>query len=136
MVANDVTGTIYPDYFRSLYAHGARLTPNHLLSSIARRDGSLVATLRNAFTDACVERVVDEVVVESGTTPVDGLYRELRDGSSNGGEIDVAAFVAGRPQTVVRNAAGTYQLFRIGDATAHRNIHAAIYDARRLALAL
>jgi N-methyl-L-proline demethylase len=136
MVANDVTGTIYPDYFRSLYAHGARLTPDHLLSSIARRDGSLVATLRNAFTDAYVERVVDEVVVESGTTPVDGLYHELRDGSSNGGEIDVAAFVAGRPQTVVRNAAGTYQLFRIGDATAHRNIHAAIYDARRLALAL
>jgi hypothetical protein len=35
---------------------------------------------------------------------------------------------------VVRNKAGRYQLFRIGDAVAGRNIHAAIYDALRLCL--
>jgi len=28
--------------------------------------------------------------------------------------------------------AGTYRLFRIGDAVASRNIHAAVYDAIRL----
>ena len=39
-------------------------------------------------------------------------------------------------QTVVRNADGGYQLFRIGDAVASRNIHAAIYDAFRLCLVL
>ena len=37
-----------------------------------------------------------------------------------------------RPQTLIRNAEGAYQLFRIGDAVASRNIHAAIYDALRL----
>jgi hypothetical protein len=35
----------------------------------------------------------------------------------------------------VHNPAGGCRLFQIGDATAHRNIYAAILDARRLALA-
>jgi hypothetical protein len=39
----------------------------------------------------------------------------------------------GRPQTVIRNPEGRFQLFRIGDAVAARNTHAAIYDASRLA---
>ena len=38
----------------------------------------------------------------------------------------------GRPQPLVRNADGAFQLFRIGDAVASRNIHAAVYDALRL----
>jgi hypothetical protein len=41
--------------------------------------------------------------------------------------------IANRPQTLVRNSEGTFRLFRIGDAVASRNIHAAIYDALRLA---
>ena len=42
------------------------------------------------------------------------------------------ALVTGRQQTLVRNAGGTFQLFRIGDAVENRNIHAAIYDGLRL----
>lgn len=93
-------------------------------------------TLANAFTDQPVEREVDQVVVELGLTAVDDLYHALRDGSVNGGETDPAALFDGQPQKAVCNPDGSYQLFRIGDATAHRNIHAAIYDARRLAVAL
>ncbi len=52
-------------------------------------------------------------------------------GSCNGGEVDYTALVAGRPQPLGDMADG-YQLFRIGDAVAGRNIHAAIYDALRL----
>ena len=37
-----------------------------------------------------------------------------------------------RPQQEVRNEDGTFELYRIGDAVASRNIHAAIYDALRL----
>jgi hypothetical protein len=137
MAGADVTGTIYPDYLKALYSHGVRFTPDHVLTSIRKAEGgTLVATLRNAFTDSCVERVVDDVLVEAGAVPVDELYHELRAGSRNGGETDPDALLAGRPQDVVRNPDGTYQLFRIGDAVAHRNVHAAIYDARRLALAL
>jgi 2,4-dienoyl-CoA reductase-like NADH-dependent reductase (Old Yellow Enzyme family)/thioredoxin reductase len=137
MAGADVTGTIYPDYLKALYGHGVRFTPDHVLTSIRRADGgTLIATLRNAFTDSSVERAVDDVLVEAGAVPVDQLYHELRAGSRNGGEIDPDALLAGRLQDVVRNPEGTYQLFRIGDAVAHRNVHAAIYDARRLALAL
>jgi 2,4-dienoyl-CoA reductase-like NADH-dependent reductase (Old Yellow Enzyme family)/thioredoxin reductase len=136
MVGHDVTGMIYPDYLKALYAHGTSFTPDHVLRSVRRRGAELVVTLANAYTDAPLERVVDEVVVEVGNTPVDDLYLDLRKGSSNGGEIDPAALIAGRAQGASRNPDGSYQLFRIGDAVAHRNIHAAIYDARRLALAI
>ena len=71
-------------------------------------------------------------MVNHGTRPLDELYFELRDGSSNHGEVDYEALIAGRPQTVIRNPQGAYQLFRIGDAVAARNTHAAIYDALRL----
>ncbi|HXA25913.1 MAG TPA: hypothetical protein VNW90_26840, partial [Acetobacteraceae bacterium] len=61
------------------------------------------------------------------------LYQALRAQSLNLGEVDYAALLAGRAQTVVRNRAGAFRLFRIGDAVASRNIHAAIFDALRLA---
>ena len=60
-------------------------------------------------------------------------YDALRPLSLNLGEVDYAALIAGRPQTVVRNPNAAFRLFRIGDAVASRNIHAAIYDALRLA---
>ena len=56
----------------------------------------------------------------------------LKPGSINLGEIDYKALLANRPQEVVRNPEGRYRLFRIGDAVASRNIHAAVYDAVRL----
>ena len=57
----------------------------------------------------------------------------LKEGSANRGEVDYPALIAGRPQTLRKNAQGNYQLFRIGDAVASRNIHAAIYDGLRFA---
>jgi hypothetical protein len=77
---------------------------------------------------------VDHVVVEHGTLPTDELYVELLLGSTNFGEVDHRALLAHEQQDVVRNEAGRYQLFRIGDAVASRNIHAAIHDALRLCL--
>ena len=53
--------------------------------------------------------------------------------SRNLGEVDYNALIANRPQHVVRNPDAAFQLFRIGHAVASRNIHAAIYDALRLA---
>jgi hypothetical protein len=75
---------------------------------------------------------VDQVVVEHGTLPLDDLYFALKEQSTNRGEVDYPAFIAGRPQQIVRNPDGGFRLFRIGDAVASRNIHAAIYDALRL----
>ncbi len=52
--------------------------------------------------------------------------------SINLGEIAYDDWIAGAPQTQVRNPQGRFQLFRIGDAVSARNTHAAIYDALRL----
>jgi hypothetical protein len=71
-------------------------------------------------------------VVEHGTLPMDDLYFALLDQSVNLGEVDYEALIAARRQTLVTNPAGRFRLFRIGDAVASRNIHAAIYDALRL----
>ena len=72
------------------------------------------------------------IIVEHGAVPVDDLYFGLKAGSLNRGEVDYDALIAGRPQAVRSNPGGRYRLFRIGDAVASRNIHAAIYDAIRL----
>ena len=99
----------------------------------ARRDGNqLIAEIGSDFVTTTRERQVDQIVVNNGTRPLDDLYFDLQDGSTNRGEVDYEALVAGTEQTIIRNPEGSYQLFRIGDAVSSRNTHAAIYDALRL----
>jgi hypothetical protein len=78
-------------------------------------------------------RHVDWVVADHGTLPLADTYFELKASSSNLGAVDYGALIEGRPQDLVRNPTGSFQLFRIGDAVSSRNIHAAVYDALRLA---
>ena len=98
-----------------------------------REGNALRASIGSDHGPERFDREVDQVVVEHGTLPPTDLYDALRPLSVNLGEVDYAALLAGRPQAVVRNPEGTFRLFRIGDAVASRNIHAAIYDALRLA---
>ena len=136
-VGLEVTGTDYPAYLAAFYAAGVRMTPDHRVVAVRRTaDRRLEVALESDYTSGTTTRVVDQVVVEHGTVPNSELYLELRDGSSNGGEVDIDAYLAGRPQAVVVNDDGGYQLFRIGDAVASRNIHAAMYEARRLAMVI
>jgi len=132
MLAPDVGGTSYPPYFRAFSRADARVTLNLRLESIARRGNRVVGVFHDEYGRRRVEKEADMIVVEHGAVPVDDLYFELKAGSVNRGEVDYGALVAGRPQTVVRNPGGRYRLFRIGDAVASRNIHAAVYDAIRL----
>ena len=136
-IGQEVTGTSYPSYLKSFYAHGVRMTPDHRLIAVRRAVGRrLEVDLWNDYTATTSRRVVDQVVVEHGTEPNTEVYFGLRDGSRNGGELDLDAYLGGRPQELVVNDDGTYALFRIGDAVASRSIHAAIYDARRIAMTL
>ncbi|TQL69764.1 2,4-dienoyl-CoA reductase-like NADH-dependent reductase (Old Yellow Enzyme family) [Nocardioides albertanoniae] len=130
-----------PAYLRVFASHGVTMTVARRLAAVRRAEpGSghrLVATLTSEYAaDAEIERHVDHVVVEHGTTPNDELYLDLVPGSVNLGEVDQAALLSGEQQTVTRNPAGGYQLFRIGDAVASRNVHAAVYDALRLCLTI
>ncbi|KTQ97713.1 N-methylproline demethylase [Aureimonas ureilytica] len=129
MIGEEIGTTNQPIHIRELYKLGVMMTPNVELIEIYPEGNRLVAALRNTHTDAEEERVVDRVVVDYGTLPVDGLYFDLKAKSVNHGQIDQEALVEGRPQP--KDGAG-FQLFRLGDAVAGRNIHAAIYDALRL----
>lgn len=132
MVGPDVGGMNYPAYVKAFGECGVKVTLFERLTAVRRQGNKLAATLYNQFTKATSERVVDQVVVEHGTVPADDLYFALKPLSRNLGEVDYAAFVDVRPQTLVNNPDGRFQLFRIGDAVEARNVHAAIYDGLRL----
>ena len=132
MIAPDIGGTNHPAYLRSLYGNEVTISLNQRLAGIAREDDGFNATVYSEYTQKKTHRRVDQVVVDHGTLPADDLYFDLKPDSSNRGEVDQASLLSGQPQSVVNNPAGTFQLFRFGDAVNSRNIHAAIYDALRL----
>jgi 2,4-dienoyl-CoA reductase-like NADH-dependent reductase (Old Yellow Enzyme family) len=117
---------------RELYRHGVVFTPDHTLVGIQTEADKLVAVLRNKYTGAEEERLVDQVVSDTATLPDDHLYRVLKPASRNLGALDHEALLDGRPQDLRAHPEGRFQLFRVGDAVAARNIHGAIYDALRL----
>lgn len=131
-LAPDVGGTSFPPYFKALSDHAVTVTLNLRLKSVRREGNGLVAVFFDEYGRRTVEKPADTVVIEAGTLPLDELYQGLRPHSSNRGEVDHRALLAGQPQPVPEPEGGAFQLFRIGDAVASRNIHAAIYDAIRL----
>ncbi|HMQ28492.1 MAG TPA: N-methylproline demethylase, partial [Acidimicrobiales bacterium] len=132
MPAIELGATNSAQFMKALYAAGVRFLPDLALRGVRREGNRLVATLKNMYTERCEEHGFDHVVVEHGTLPADELYHGLKAGSRNHGEIDLDALVEGRPQTIDTNPDGRYRLYRVGDAVASRNIHAAIYDSLRL----
>jgi NADPH-dependent 2,4-dienoyl-CoA reductase/sulfur reductase-like enzyme len=119
-------------YMRSLQALDTRFTVTFRLEAVERDGNDLIAHIGSEYGGVAQQRRFDQVVINHGTLPLDELYFALRPSSSNLGEVDHKALVAGSPQTISTNPDGRFQLFRIGDAVAARNTHAAIYDALRL----
>jgi hypothetical protein len=136
MLAPDVGAMNSPAYLRAFAERDVTITLARRLTSVRRESGGLVALLTSDYADIEVERHVDHVVVEHGTLPNDELYLDLLPHSSNGGAVDHAALLAVRGQPIRTDADNGFQLFRIGDAVASRNIHAAMYDALRLCAAI
>jgi NADPH-dependent 2,4-dienoyl-CoA reductase/sulfur reductase-like enzyme len=128
----EVGGTNFPIHFRELYKLGVVMTSDMRLSRVYREGNQLVAVLRNEYTLAEEERAIDQVVAEHGTLPRADLYFALKPHSTNRGEIDLRALSDNKPQTLNKNPEGKFRLYRVGDAIASRNIHAAIYDSLRI----
>ncbi len=120
-------------YMRSLQKLDTTFTVTYRLEAADRSGNQITAYVGSDYGGVTRERKVDQIVVNHGTIPLDELYFELKPGSKNLGEVSYDELLAGAPQSVERNSAGSYRLFRIGDAVAARNTHAAIYDALRLA---
>jgi N-methyl-L-proline demethylase len=120
-------------YMRSLQKLEATFTVTYRLEAVEKSGNELLAHIGSDYGGVTKTRTFDQIVINNGTIPLDDLYFELKPLSSNQGEIAQDALIAGAPQAIVRNPDGAFQLFRIGDAVAARNTHAAIYDALRLA---
>lgn len=122
-----------PQYLEPCYERGVVLRPDTRLVAVAREGNRIRATLRNAYTGKAEHLVLDHVVMEAGTTPNTALYDALAPLAANHGALDLGLFASGKAQQL---AAEGFTLWRVGDAVAHRGIHAAILDARRLCQAL
>ncbi|MDB5555953.1 MAG: N-methylproline demethylase [Rhizobium sp.] len=120
-------------YMRSLQKMDVTFTVTYRLDSVEKHGNHLIANVGSDYGGIARKQTVDQVVINHGTIPLDELYFELKPRSSNLGAVDYEELIAGEAQSVARNSEGKYQLFRIGDAVAARNTHAAIYDALRLA---
>ncbi len=130
--APEVMGMNLVPYMRALQARDTTFTVTWRLLSVERHGNALKATIGSDYGPVTQERLVDQVVVNHGTLPLDELYFALKPLSVNLGALDHEALVAQRPQTNAPNPQGQFRLWRIGDAVAARNTHAAILDALRL----
>ncbi|HMB12372.1 MAG TPA: FAD-dependent oxidoreductase, partial [Roseovarius sp.] len=130
--APDIMGMNLVPYMRALQDKDVTFTVTRRLLDVTRDGNRLEAKIGTDYSDFTSSKTYDQVVVNYGTMPMDELYFDLKPLSSNGGEVNYDALIAGQPQIVTRNPDGAFQLFRIGDAVSARNTHAAIYDALRL----
>ncbi|MFV1852196.1 MAG: FAD-dependent oxidoreductase [Thalassospira sp.] len=119
-------------YMRSMQKLDTTFTVTYRLDAVEKQGNQLIAHVGSDYGGVAKERIVDQVVVNHGTIPLDDIYFDLKPMSSNLGEMSHDQLLGGQAQSVVRNPEGSFQLFRIGDAVSARNTHAAIYDALRL----
>ncbi len=133
--APEMGGMNHVPYMRAFHEKAVRITINTRVKAVRRDGNQLVATLSSDFAEGWVEeRRVDQVVVEHGTLPLDELYFALKPLSRNAGAVDYERLVEGGDIFPVAHPGAGFVLFRIGDAVAARNIHAAIYDGIRFAI--
>jgi hypothetical protein len=112
------------------------IRPDTRLIAARRAGNRLIAVLSNTYRDDEDKLEVDQVIGDNATLPNDDLYYALKPLSRNLGEVDLAAMVEAKPQRIISNPEGKFTLYRIGDAWAARNIHAATLDAMRLCASL
>ncbi|MDR7124317.1 NADH:flavin oxidoreductase [Pseudotabrizicola sp. 4114] len=129
--APEVMGMNLVPYMRALQDKPVTFTVTYRLRGVQRDGNQLRAVIGSDYMAVTKERSFDQIVVNHGTQPLDDLYFELKPQSQNLGAVDYEAMIAGHPQPAGNGPAG-FVLYRIGDAVASRNTHAAIYDALRL----
>ncbi|MEL7012278.1 MAG: FAD-dependent oxidoreductase, partial [Pseudomonadota bacterium] len=116
-----------PLQMSAFYKSGATLCPDLTLRRVQRDENQLRLSLENTYSGEPTEMTSDILIYENGTLPVDTLYLELTGVARNRGLPDLAAWTTAQPQP--DNDCESFDLYRVGDATSSRDIHAAILDA-------
>jgi dimethylglycine catabolism A len=138
-VAEGVGVTNHAVHLRNVYATGVRCSSDLRLMTITPDGNQLRTMLVNEYSQIAEQRVVDKVVIDAGTVPLDDVFRLLLTDAVNDGTTDPQAFISALPQPALStfvSGSGQYALFRIGDAVSGRGLHASVLDATRLCSAL
>jgi len=120
---------------KKMYSLGVSMRFDYELVQLQQKGNRTCAVFRNMATQEIVEQEADHIVVEHGTEPHDEIYKELRGESLNDGVTDLHRLIAIEPQSWP-HATNGFELYRVGDAVASRNVHSAILDSLRLCSAL
>ncbi|WP_293782438.1 FAD-dependent oxidoreductase [uncultured Aeromicrobium sp.] len=131
-VAPEIGSLVSAAYLSTLADLGMTITPLHRLESVVAVDSGLAARFRVDGAQTATTRVIDAVVAEHGTEPNLEVFEALVEHSVNRGDVSMSHLVDGLPQPYPEG----FTVYRIGDALASRNIHAAILDAARVCMAL
>ncbi len=135
LVGRELGGSSYPVYLGALAKAGvSMLTDRHLVhvERATAEHGTLRATLRHEYGETEETLDVDVIVTQLGTAPIDDVFHALKAGARNHGTTDVHALRDAVAQPWFAEPAEGYLLFRVGDAVASRDIHAALLDSLRL----
>lgn len=151
----DVGSMNSPAYLQVFSEFGVKVhLGERLAAKPTTKDKLVTARLRNDYSGIETELETDAVVVDFGTTPNDDVYFALKPHSSNLGEIELDAWVHGQPQpghvkpqpghvtnvdastATIAEASAPFALYRIGDAVASRNVHAAVLEGLRVGMGL
>ena len=128
----ELGGSNLAAHMMSLAAKHTTMTCDQRLVEVRADGNQLVAVLESTYCRGQIqERVVDQVIGDYGTSPNDDLYVELKPHSRNDGQADLQALANYQAQTVDIKPSARFFLYRIGDAWASRNVHAALLDAAR-----
>ncbi|MDX8445311.1 FAD-dependent oxidoreductase [Mesorhizobium captivum] len=128
--------TPYPDRvsFRKRTSElGIRVVSDVRLIKAVRQGNGIIARFRHELTGTETELSAAQVIVERGTVPIEDVYQDLRVRSSNNGVTEIALMTGARAKEGKKPpTAGSFELHRIGDAVASRDIYSSIYEAYRL----
>ncbi|MFK0687677.1 FAD-dependent oxidoreductase [Mesorhizobium sp. IMUNJ 23033] len=128
--------TPYPDrviFRKRLSELGIRVVSDVRLAKAARHGNGIIGRFRHELTGAETEMRAAQLIIERGTVPMEDVYQELRARSSNNGVTDIALMTAARAKGDTPSPiAGSFELHRIGDAVASRDIYSSIYESYRL----
>lgn len=136
MIGPDLGSTNFPPTLRALKKAKVPIRTDTRLTALRRVGNKIAAAFYDDYTYDSWEEEFDTVVTDYGAIAFEDLYYELKPLSRNHGQMDIERFVSGEPQNISKNTKASFEMYRIGDAVAHRNIHAAMYEARRLCVVL
>ena len=119
---------------RRVYELGvARCTFDHEIEKVERRGNRSARDVPQSGRQRRLwSASADQIIVEHGTLPADELYRALRATPPTTASPTSMRCCASPEQPCTLEPGGAFELHRVGDAVASRNMQAAVLDSMRL----